>query len=143
VDRAQREYNVKAPEWFDLHMGATAVAEAADRVLCGQQVEIGVQFADLAGYELLAGIAWCQPVPDGDDVGRSIKEAVPDVFALADRSLLLAEHLREIGKGAALLVAMRERDEIKRSNPDQQRDREHGQAAEEFGADDCDDGFAR
>jgi len=51
--------------------------------------------------------------------------------------------LGKIRQGAALLAAMRERDEIKRCDPDQQRDREHGQAAEDFGTDEGDNGFAR
>jgi hypothetical protein len=56
---------------------------------------------------------------------------------------VLGEHFGEIRQGAALLAAMRERDEIKRRDPDQQRDREDGQAAEDFRAGECGYGFVR
>ena len=84
-----------------------------------------------------------EPVVDCDDIGRGIKEAVPGALALRCRELLITEHLGEIRQGTALLVAVCERDEIKRADPDQQRDREHGQAAEDFGTDACDGRFAR
>jgi hypothetical protein len=102
-----------------------------------------MQLPDLAAEKLEAGIARRQPVADCDDIGRGIKEALPGVLALCCRELLIAEHLGEIRQGAALLAAMRERDEIKRRDPDQHRDREDGQAAEDFGTDDCDGRFAR